>query len=59
MKNAFRVACGVAVLGCLVGAGCGKDPSKDPKFNADAGPNPGAVKMGADARPENSKMPSP
>lgn len=58
MKTSLLVACCLLALGVSASVGCsGKDPKKNPDFNAGALENPGAIKMGGDARPEKSGTP--
>jgi len=55
MKTICHFMCCLVALTLVISSGCGKDPKKNPDFNAGALESPGAIKMGGDARPENSK----
>ncbi|MFO0011692.1 MAG: hypothetical protein ACK553_03035 [Planctomycetota bacterium] len=55
MRVTYQLLCCLLVLGAVTLSGCGKDPKKNPDFNPSALDNPGSIKMGGDARPENAK----
>lgn len=55
MKTICQFMCCLVALALVISSGCGKDPKKNPDFNAGALENPSSIKMGGDARPENAK----